>query len=243
MRPLASWRPCDWQEVTGSTNATALEMAEHDAPQWSLAAAAHQTAGRGRLGRVWEDRPGRALLFSVVLRPAMAPAGAGLLPLLAGAAMAEACTALSGHQVRCKWPNDLMVEAGDVAKKVGGILAESGVTGGRLRHVVVGVGVNLDAPPGIGDAAGLGPSVDPMELLTRFLIGFRAGYEPGVDDEAAVARWMAVSATIGREVEIASRDGAKVTGEATGVDARGRLVVRTTTGSVTVSSGDVVHLR
>jgi BirA family biotin operon repressor/biotin-[acetyl-CoA-carboxylase] ligase len=242
--------PVDWQEVTASTNATALRMAEADAPQWSLAAAAHQTAGRGRLGRAWEDRPGRALMFSVVLRPAMSPDAAGILPLLAGAAMAEAGSAVSGLKVRCKWPNDLLVDAGkdaekvaeNVAEKVGGILAESEVRDCVLRHVVMGVGVNLDAPPGIEGAAGLGPEVDPLELLSRFLISFRSGYEPG-DAEAMAARWSAASATIGREVEATSQDGSRITGTATGVNARGALIVRTATGSIPVSSGELLHLR
>ena len=230
--------PVDWQEVTSSTNATALEMAEAGAPQWSLAAAAHQTQGRGRLGRSWADHPGRALMFSVVLRPDMAPEDAGILPLLAGAAMAEAGAALSGLRVRCRWPNDLMV----LHEKVGGILAESGVTDGTLRHVVMGVGVNLEAPPGMEGAAGLGPAVDPLELLTRFLIGFHAGYDAG-DTEAVIARWTAVSATVGRVVEATSWEGRMITGTATGVDARGALVVDTATGPVTVSSGELLHLR
>jgi BirA family biotin operon repressor/biotin-[acetyl-CoA-carboxylase] ligase len=234
--------PVDWQEVTASTNATALEMAEAGAPQWTLAAAAHQTAGRGRLGRSWEDHPGRALMFSVVLRPAMSAEDAGILPLLAGAAMAEASGALSGLEVRCRWPNDLLIATKKVAKKVGGILAESAVKDGALRYLVMGVGVNLEAPPGIEEAAGLGSAVDPLELLTRFLIGFRSGYESG-DVVAVGARWTAISATVGHPVEATSQEGARITGEAIGVDERGALIVDTGTGPVTVSSGELLHLR
>ena len=61
--------PVRFDEVTGSTNATALGMAEAGAPEWTLVAAGHQTAGRGRLGRTWTDLAGGALLFSFVLRP------------------------------------------------------------------------------------------------------------------------------------------------------------------------------
>jgi BirA family biotin operon repressor/biotin-[acetyl-CoA-carboxylase] ligase len=233
--------PADWQEVTASTNATALEMATRGAPQWSLAAAAHQTEGRGRLGRTWEDDPGRALMFSVVLRPSMTPQDAGLLPLLAGAAMAEACTELSDRDVRCRWPNDLIV--GDA--KLGGVLAESAVDGERLRHVVLGVGVNLEAPASVAGAEGLGASVEPLGLLTRFLIAFRSTYElePDAFAPATIARWMSVSVTLGREVVATSLDGDRVTGEAVGIDARGALIVRTAKGPVTVASGELLHLR
>ena len=63
--------PVRFDEVTGSTNATALGMAEAGAPEWTLVAAGHQTAGRGRLGRTWTDRAGAALMFSFVVRPTL----------------------------------------------------------------------------------------------------------------------------------------------------------------------------
>jgi len=81
--------PVRADEVTGSTNASALAMAEDGAPAWTLVAAGHQTDGRGRLGRTWTDVPGRAVLVSVVLRPALPPARLGLLSLAAGAAVAS----------------------------------------------------------------------------------------------------------------------------------------------------------
>ena len=57
-------------------------------PEGAVATTDHQTAGRGRLGRTWEDAPGTAVLVSVLLRP---PAGrrAPELSLVAGLATAE----------------------------------------------------------------------------------------------------------------------------------------------------------
>jgi BirA family biotin operon repressor/biotin-[acetyl-CoA-carboxylase] ligase len=231
----------DWQEVTGSTNATALEMAKAAAPEWSLAAAGHQTQGRGRQGRRWEDVGGRSLMFSLVLRPALAPADAGLVGLLAGAVMAQAATAASPLTVRCKWPNDLLAEGG----KVGGILAESTVQERSLRFVVLGLGVNLEAPAHVEGAAGLGSGVEPMALLRTFLTAFRAAYrtdDAGFADDV-VSRWTAVADTIGRRVEATAGDGRRVAGEAVSLDHRGGLVVRTADGSVTVSTGEIQHLR
>ena len=62
--------PVRADEVTGSTNATALAMAGEGAPEWTLVAAGHQTDGRGRRGRSWTDREGSSLICSFVLRPA-----------------------------------------------------------------------------------------------------------------------------------------------------------------------------
>jgi BirA family biotin operon repressor/biotin-[acetyl-CoA-carboxylase] ligase len=108
----------------------------------AVAVAEHQTAGRGRSGRRWDDAPSTALLFSVLLRP---PAGAALpqLSLVVGLAVAEAIELVSGVRAHVKWPNDVLVEGG----KVAGILLEA-----SDGDVVCGVGINVnqvehDLPP------------------------------------------------------------------------------------------------
>ena len=77
--------PPVWEDEVDSTNRLARELAESGAPAWTVVAAAHQTAGRGRLGRTWVDRPGDALMFSVVVRPPseLTPDRSGLLTLAA----------------------------------------------------------------------------------------------------------------------------------------------------------------
>jgi BirA family biotin operon repressor/biotin-[acetyl-CoA-carboxylase] ligase len=227
--------PVRYDEITRSTNATALRMAEDGAPEWTLVAAGHQTHGRGRLGRSWSDRPGGALLVSVVLRPALAPIDAGLVPLLAGAAMAEAA-GVQGRRVACGWPNDLVYEGG----KVGGVLVESVVQDDAIRHAVVGVGVNLEAPDREPGARALGP-VDAAGLLEAFLERFASRYrlEPAAFGPAVVDAWRAVSVTLGRAVEVARLDGGSLRGTAIDVDPHGALLVRTTDGDVAVASGEV----
>ena len=233
--------PARWHEVTGSTNSDASEWAASGAPEFALVAAGDQVAGRGRMGRAWQNVPGRSLIFSFVLRPGMDPEAAGLLTLAAGAALAEAATSLTGLQVRCKWPNDLVI--GDA--KAAGILCESVVEGGSLVYLIVGVGVNIQAPHEVQGAAGLGEGADPMALLSAFLTRFRELYVPAHTDFAAgvLAAWRRVSATIGRDVEARLLDGTSVVGRALDVDERGALVLDTGAGSATVVSGEVVHLR
>jgi BirA family biotin operon repressor/biotin-[acetyl-CoA-carboxylase] ligase len=187
------------------------------------------------------DTPGQALMFSVVLRPQIAPDRAGLLSLLAGAAMADAASEASGTAIACKWPNDLLAPDGG---KVAGILLESAVQDGAIRHVAMGLGVNLEPPQDIEGAAGLGAQVDPMALLTGFLVRFRDGYQPGsaAFSPDVVQRWSGVSATLGRDVEISRADGSKERGRATALDERGGLIVETDAGPRTVAFGEVVHL-
>jgi BirA family biotin operon repressor/biotin-[acetyl-CoA-carboxylase] ligase len=232
--------PVRADEVTGSTNATALRLAEEGAPEWTLVAAAHQTQGRGRLGRSWQDRRDHALICSFVLRPALPAARAGLLTLLAGASLAEAVRSL-GVEAGCKWPNDLVTPEG----KAGGILAEAVVAGDRLRHVVIGTGVNVgDAPADVEGAAGLG-GVDPLALLGAYLQRLAVGYHPERPSFPAevVASARATSVTLGTEVEAVRGGGSPVAGTAVDLDADGGLVVDTGAGLETIAFGEVTRPR
>jgi BirA family biotin operon repressor/biotin-[acetyl-CoA-carboxylase] ligase len=238
LRRIGVDAPVRFDEVTGSTQATALALAGQGAPEWTLVAAGHQTAGRGRLGRTWLDAPG-ALLVSIVLRPPVEPERAGLLTLLAGLGMAEALGD-SGVEVGCKWPNDLLVDE----QKVGGILAESVVREGRLAHVVLGLGVNLAGAPEVPGARGLG-GLDAATVLGAFLEvfarderAFAAGAVGGALDRY---RWRCV--TLGRPVRATTVEGQVVEGVAEDVDGDGALLVRTDEGVRTIRSGEVEHLR
>lgn len=233
--------PPVWHDETGSTNEDARRLAAEGAPQWTVVAAAHQSAGRGRLGRSWTDVPGEALMFSVVLRPDVRPDQAPLLSLLAAVEMVSSV----GHpRLRSKWPNDLVVEE----RKAGGILVEARVAAGRLEHAVVGVGVNVatapgDFPPELrGRATSLaaeGIPADPRAILTGFLAGLRVPRAPA----EIVAGYRRVCASLGRTVRARTTDGSEVEGDAVDLDERGGLVVDTAQGRRTVAFGEVDHLR
>lgn len=228
------------EEVTASTNQTALRLAEQGAPEWTVVTAGHQTAGRGRLGRAWVDRPGQALMFSVVLRPSLEPELASLLSLLAGASMAEAAHDVGAGGAVCKWPNDLLLED----RKVGGILAEARSSGDRIEHVVVGIGVNLGEPPGRVARAGALGDVDGPRLLERFLGRFRAGYRPGRVGFASsvLDAYRPVCSTLGRTVRARTTGGEEVEGRAVDLDPSGGLVLDVEGTPRTVTFGEIEHL-
>lgn len=102
-----------------------------DAAEGATVATDHQTEGRGRLGRTWEDAPGRGLLCSIVLRPARAVSDWPQLSLIAGEAVAAALP-LDALVLE---PNDVVVGG----RKIAGILPEA--ADGR---VVLGIGVNVN---------------------------------------------------------------------------------------------------
>jgi BirA family biotin operon repressor/biotin-[acetyl-CoA-carboxylase] ligase len=133
-------------DVVGSTNDIAKDLARGGAAHGTVVTARRQEAGRGRRGRVWSSQDGN-LFVSIVLRPGGSPARAAQLSFVAAVALAEAlCTLVPGPvAVRCKWPNDVLLDGA----KVSGILLESETTaGGSVDWLVLGIGVNVLHHPG-----------------------------------------------------------------------------------------------
>jgi len=246
-------------ETVASTNAKLL----HDAaeapdghPHLSVLFTRDQRAGRGRLDRVWTAPPGAALAISVLLRVgAINIADRGWIPLVAGAAMADAVAAqLPGAEVWVKWPNDVLVgpagagyEAG--ARKICGILAE--VVPSDPFAVVVGAGVNtamasVDLPvPTATSFADQGAVADEDRLLADYLTALPDGIaDLAVGGHAAVAgRISDRCRTLGADVSVSLPDGETVRGRAARLDDAGRLVVERDGREVVVGAGDVVHVR
>jgi BirA family transcriptional regulator, biotin operon repressor / biotin---[acetyl-CoA-carboxylase] ligase len=236
--------------VTGSTNTDLFAMAEHGAPEWTVLVAGRQEGGRGRLGRTWVSTgDGDALLASVLLRPELPTSDAALLSLLAAVSLAEACREACGLEVRCKWPNDLVV--GD--RKLGGILAEATVKAGRLDYVVIGTGVNVgqrqdDFPEELREAATSvaieGGRADVAALLAAYLSGLKRRYEPGGRAMIEVLpEYRGLCDTIGRRVRATTTAGRQIDGEAVDVGDDGALVVSADGGVESVSFGDIEYLR
>ncbi len=233
---------------TGSTNADLLALAQAGAPEGSVVVADEQTAGRGRLGRAWVSEPGSGLWVSVLVRMAPDPQR-GLLPLLAGVAVAEAARR-HGVPAALKWPNDVVMD--DAAfdgspgpRKLAGILAE---TDGE-DAVVIGIGVNLtqtsDQLP-IPAATSMlleGAVVSRDDLLLDILTVLhgqlsdlrRAGSGFVMD------AYRELCVTIGRDVSVTLPNGDLLQGRAIGVGDDGQLHVRTAETTVSVAAGDVIH--
>jgi len=241
-----------------SSQALVAERARAGAPAGLVVAVEEQTAGRGRLDRTWVTPRGAALTFSVLLRPATPVETWPWVPLLTGYAVAKALRA-RGVPASVKWPNDVLV--GDL--KVAGILAELVATpaGPAGAAVVVGIGLNvaqaadeLPVPTAtsldLASGSIAGAPADRTEVLLEVLAAvweavaaWEAGGEAGAD--RLRASYVAACATVGRRVRVDLPAGQALEGEATGVDAEGRLLVLADGGSEAraVAAGDVVHVR
>ena len=236
-------------EEATSTNAVAAEQARAGAPEGTVVVAEHQSAGRGRLDRVWQVPPRAALTFSLVLRPTAPAAEWPWLPLLTGHVVARALRG-AGYAAGVKWPNDVLI--GDA--KVAGILVERVETpDGPAAVIGIGLNVSLTAeelpvPSATSLTLAGGAEPDRTEVLVSLLqaldeayVAWQAG-GPEARDHLA-ASYAAACVTVGREVRVELPGGERLLGRATGVDRQGRLVVEGAAGRTTVGAGDVVHVR
>jgi BirA family transcriptional regulator, biotin operon repressor / biotin---[acetyl-CoA-carboxylase] ligase len=196
-----------------------------------------QTAGRGRLGRTWEARPGSSLLVSTLLRDSGDPARA---VMAAAVALAAAVEDVAGIEAGLKWPNDLVVDD----RKLAGLLAEAE---GDALVVGAGCNVNWESFPeelrATATACNLeaGHLVDRDALLDAFLDRFTGALGAG---DRVVDDYRARLATIGRSVRVEHVRDADLVGTAVGITAEGALVVRDDVGTDhTVVAADVHHLR
>ncbi|AXT86715.1 biotin--[acetyl-CoA-carboxylase] ligase [Aeromicrobium sp. A1-2] len=240
-----------WTDVvvtaeTGSTNADVAAAARAGGPEGTIHTTDLQTAGRGRMDRVWESPAGSGLIVSVLLRPAEVPAGRWVwLPLLVGLAVdatARECGVGSG----LKWPNDVLVDG----RKLAGILLER-VDTPLGAAAIIGVGLNVsmrsdELPVETATSLALegAAETDRTVVLRVFLRNLEALYRAwsasGGDPAAGIRdSYVRRCVTLGTRVRVSLPDGSSLEGQATGIDELGRLLVD---GSA-ISAGDITHVR
>ena len=231
----------------GSTNTEAMQAAAEGAPEGSVFLAEEQLAGRGRGAHSWHSARSAGIYCSVVLRPEMPPSEALVFSLAAGLAVHAAVSSIApGLRPDLKWPNDVLLGG----KKFCGILTEMNAEATRVRHLVTGIGINVNQtkfPAELREIATslrieTGSEWSRVELCAALLKSLDREYRSLRADAAArdsiLRRFQENSTTVrGQRVRVEENGGLE--GVTEGLDARGFLQVRTAEGLRTVLSGTV----
>ena len=138
-------------ESLPSTNNEVARLAALGAEEGLTVIAEEQTAGRGRLQRIWISPKGAGLYFSILLRPEITVYRWPLITFIAALSVSDALLEACALHTDIKWPNDLL--AGE--RKICGILAEV-IETPTGRGIVLGIGINLTReafPPELMTAA------------------------------------------------------------------------------------------
>lgn len=241
------WRDIQVFEQTTSTNDVVEKLARDGVKEGVVVFAESQTRGRGRLGRKWISPAHKGLWFSVLLRPDLRPQETTQLTVASATALRRAIQSETGLKPEIKWPNDILIRG----KKVAGILTELSAEVDRVKHIILGIGVdvNLNAnefPPELRKTATslkieTGENVSRAELAVAILRELDFDYAricggkfPAVADE-----WESGCATIGKNVTVHIGE-RKIHGRAESLGDDGALLLRTEHGRLeTITGGDV----
>ncbi len=127
--------------VVDSTNSEASRLISRGKIRGSCYIVAdYQNHGRGQGEHVWVSEAGKNLLLSWCVFPAFLSVNDQFQ--LSKAVCLAVSDLLNQYQVSCniKWPNDILTGLG----KIGGILIEHSLMGSKIRHSIIGIGLNIN---------------------------------------------------------------------------------------------------
>lgn len=220
-------------EETASTQDAAADASE-GRPGLMLAAG-RQSAGRGRLGRAWEDGNGHGVAVTFVLDGE--GRDLGLVSLAAGVACAlaaERALPTTGprtgrRRLGIRWPNDLVDRT--TGRKLAGVLIET-----RDGLLLVGIGMNVsqrevDWPDDLRTSAislaECGCALDRLNVLRLLMVS--------LDDALRLPQLELIEAWTQRDVLIGAdatfdHDGRRITGRVMAVEPTLEILVRSPDG-------------
>ena len=189
-----------------------------------------QTAGRGRMGRIWESQKG-GLYFTVNIKKRISSGVLWRYSIAAAVAVAEVLNEQFGISASVKWPNDVFTAYG----KIAGVLMDTQISGDIAEWINIGIGLNVNNNTLEEKAVSMkkltGRTFLRKEILNFFIHYFNDYLKvPFLND--AVAKWKIMSKTLGQRVIMQTHTGEKFLGTALDIDENGGLMVRCNGGKI-----------
>lgn len=238
---------CCLEEV-GSTNDFGKQLVFSGAADGTVILADSQTAGRGRMERVFQSPAGKGIYLTVLLQPQLPPEQFIGVTAMAGVAVCDAVETVCGIRPGLKWPNDPVLNG----KKLGGILTELVLEPESGQPwIVLGIGLNIKRETFTQDVAVMATSLEQEEIhvsreqlaseLIRSLDRMYAALTAGTI-EAYLTAYRRDCVNLGRQVRLI-RGAQTETAAAIGIDEQFGLVVRFADGAETVVRSGEVSVR
>lgn len=213
-----------------STNSHMLELLSKFKPfdEGTVILADEQTQGRGQQGTHWESNKAENLTFSLYLCPSFLEVEKQFnLSKIICLAIQKVIQSKVDSPVEIKWPNDVYVSS----KKIAGILIETVLMNNILKHVVVGIGINVNQTyfkSNTDKATSLklecGSSFDRLALLEEVLDAIDEYYQQLKNKELASIHDDYLNKLLNlRQARYYMVNGEKVLGKIIGIDEHGRL--------------------
>lgn len=230
-----------------STNNAAKKIADDENSHGTVLISEEQTNGKGRLGRHWISPKYKGIWMSIILKPNLDPIDASKITQIAAAAVTLSLLEMN-IKASIKWPNDIILNH----KKVCGILTEMNAELTNIHHVIVGIGINVNAdkedfPDDLKNIATSlkiesNNKINRQILTAKILNNFEILYDKFInnnDIESSLKICREYSAILGSEIIIINK-GEKVSAKALDIDEKGKLIVKYSNGNIEkIISGEI----
>jgi len=221
-----------YYEEISSTNDEAFRLGLAGAPEGTALIANSQSAGKGRMQRVWHSPAGSNIYTSIILRPQIEPARAPQISILAGVAVADVLESYCPDRIKLKWPNDVLIDG----KKVCGVLSQIKTAVSEVDFIVLGMGINVNIsynqfPEEIRNLATslaieTGREISRQELIISLYENITKWYKQLIQNGFGPIKekWRSLTPMIGKPVQVMFGEEA-VSGKAIGLDDDGSLIL------------------
>ncbi|MEN3013554.1 MAG: biotin--[acetyl-CoA-carboxylase] ligase [Endomicrobiia bacterium] len=238
-----------FNQVTSTMDVAKELLQKNPQIQNTLIVAQKQTSGKGRLQRKWLSPEG-GVYFSLILRPEVLPSEVFFLNYVFSLSVAELLKEQYLINATTKWPNDVVVDN----KKICGILIETDAEIDRVNWCIAGVGVNLNIKQTFFDKAKIdatsvmsltGKKINPNHFFSELFKKIDFYYEMFLKKKykELTEKWSQFSSTLGKDVEVITPKEI-VKGKAICIlPQTGALIIKTSSGTKEILSGDCIHLR
>lgn len=217
-----------------STNLYLKKLAdENTLENYTVAVARNQTAGRGQMGTNWVSDNNKNLTFSMLVKfEAYNIQYQFYISIAVALAVVDVLKNYVKTPLYIKWPNDILAEE----KKVSGILIENSLKGSKIKHSIIGIGLNVNQeifPTNIGNVSSLklllGKEFETDNLLTELINTLKKHLSLVADSKFNELKEMYYGNLymFNKTTEFVDSFGVKFTGKIIAVAEDGRLEIET----------------
>ena len=206
----------------------------------AMIVAGEQFAGIGRNARTWSSPPGKGIYATTLhTRPAHE---LPLVPLEMANIVASYLREMFGLDARIKWPNDILVDG----RKIAGILIEARMNENRAL-MLIGTGVNVEPvrddtrPNAISIAEASPRNFTGIEDATvAFIEHVDARLARPFEHDRVLSEWRSLSVHRSGDRISCVVGERTISGTWGGIDEHGRAIIRSASGEIAISAGDLI---
>jgi len=228
-----------------STNIVAMQkIKDHQAQHGDIIIANFQSQGKGQQGNKWFSSAGSNILCSFICKDMQISANKlASLNMIISLAVHKVINNYFGGRCFVKWPNDIFVED----KKIAGILVESVLSGTTIKHLIIGIGINVNEssfPAELAPACSFytftNQKIATEDILNQLILSLNNSLSqlPKLSIQDIIKSYQSVQYAINQKMYFRVGN-SKIEGVILGINPEGQLRLQTQSGILTFNTKEI----